>query len=412
MSVHAGSIIHVGGNSVIDRIQSAGLGDVRLPIEIIRETGNREIVDKVPGEPDFTFTLESLDTGTDTMAWLTGSVAASLSASAAHPGAADPEGTEYSWLDCIFVNVPSPWKDPGSGSAGVVEAGHLIPGYYPTRMTQRYGVTDNAQYTVELAGGAFYYGKFAPVEEYFAGDGNETDFETDDNAMKYREGGSEGTTFQSVFGVIVDGELQVLDTDYVVSGGEGAPATVEFVEAPENGAEIKFCYFTDAARSFPQTVHPSTITKPGAVRGRNIRIEIDDERVGGGQSFELEATVEGEVERELGNADITGRTISGTDVKGTFSVRSKDADAFFKLLAKVTGVSEAEVYGWFNDNTVKLAVKIENPKNPGQIIKTILVDDAKFQPPGTPARVNQPTDFSLSWESQSGNFVEVKGEPA
>jgi hypothetical protein len=59
MSVHAGDILHVGGNNVIDRIQSAGLGDVNLPIETIREVGNREVVDKVTGEPDFTFTLES-----------------------------------------------------------------------------------------------------------------------------------------------------------------------------------------------------------------------------------------------------------------------------------------------------------------------------------------------------------------
>jgi hypothetical protein len=47
MSVHAGDILTVGGNNVIDRIQSAGLGDVRLPIETIREVGNREVVDKV-----------------------------------------------------------------------------------------------------------------------------------------------------------------------------------------------------------------------------------------------------------------------------------------------------------------------------------------------------------------------------
>lgn len=410
MSVHAGSIIHVGGNSVIDRIQSAGLGDVRLPIEIIRETGNREIVDKVPGEPDFTFTLESFDVGTDTMAWLTGKVAASLSASGAAPGAADPKGTEYSWLDCIFVNIPSPWTDPGTGSAGVVQAGHLVPGYYPTRMTQRYGVTDNAQFTVELSGGAFYYGKFAPVEQYDEGDGGTTDFETDDVTVHYREGGAEGTTFKDVFGVIVDGELMIADTDYEVSGGNGSKAKVEFTEAPASGAVIKFCYFTSAEKSFPQTVHPSAIVKPGAVRGRNIRIEIEGTRVSGGQSFELEATVDGEVERELGNEEITGRTISGTDAKGTFTVRAKDADAFFKLLAKVTGVSESEIYGWFNNNTVDLVVKIENPKNPGEIIKSIRVPDAKFQPPGTPARVNQPTDFAIGWESVSGNFVERKGE--
>jgi hypothetical protein len=37
------------------------------------------------------------------------------------------------------------------------------------------------------------------------------------------------------------------------------------------------------------------------------------------------------------------------------------------------------------------------------------VDDALFQPPGTPARVNAPTDFALRFDSQNGVFREVKG---
>jgi hypothetical protein len=137
MSVHAGEILHVGGNNVIDRIQSAGLGDVNLPIETIREVGNREVVDKIPGEPDFTFTLESFDVSTDLMAWLTGSKPGTSATSAGAPGEGDAEGTAYDWLDCVFVNVPSPWKDPASGEKGDVEAGHLIPGYYPTRLRHR-----------------------------------------------------------------------------------------------------------------------------------------------------------------------------------------------------------------------------------------------------------------------------------
>lgn len=409
MSVHAGSILHVGGRNVIDRIQSAGLGDVRLPIETIREVGNREVVDKVVGEPDFTFTMESLDTGTDVMAFLTGAIGAGTG-SAQAPGAADAKGTEYDWLDCQFVNILSPWKDPTTGSAGTIEAGHLIPGYYPTRMTQRYGVTDNAQFTVELAGGSFYYAKGTPVEDFFTGDGSTDEFETAEVTIKYRKGGSGGSTFKQVFGVLVDGELQTEGVDYEVSGGSGSKAVVEFTDAPDNGADIRVAYFTTAAHSFPQTVHASSVVKPGAVRGKNIRIEIDGTRVGGGQTFELEATVEGEVERELGNEEIVGRVVNGTNVNGTFTVRAKDADAFFALMKRITGVEEDEVYGWFNDNTVELVVKIENPKNPGEIIKSIRIADAKFQPPGTPARVNSPTDFSVGWESVNGTFKERKGE--
>lgn len=414
MSVHAGEILHLGSQTVIDRIQSAGLGDVRLPIETIREVGNREVVDKVPGEPDFTFTMESLDVSTDLMAFLTGRPVTG-SGSATAPGATDPVGTSYDWLDCGFVNIVSPWKNPATGSAGVIEAGHLIPGYYPRRLRYRFGVTDNATQEVELGGGAFFYGEFEPFEQQESGDGATVAFASDSPAIRYRRGGSGGSVFRSVFGVLVAGQLQTEGVDYTVSGGAagpgGATATVTFATAPANGADIRFCYFRPSTGTFPQTVHASTIVKPGAVRGRNVKVLINGSRVGGVQSAELEATVEGEVERELGTEDIVGFSITGTDTNGTFTVRAKNRDAFFDLLETVTGVSRTEVYGWFNDNTVDLQIQIENPRASGQIIKTIRVDSAKLQPPGTPARVNTPTDFSVQFESADGTFKEYKGTP-
>lgn len=413
MSVHAGTILTVGGNNVIDRIQSAGLGDVRIPIETIRETGNREVVDKVPGEPDFTFTMESLDVSTDNMAFLTGSIGADTSASAGAPGAEDPDGTAYNWLDCGFVNIASPWKDPDSGSAGAVGAGHLVPAFYPTRLRYRLGVTDNAVQEVELAGGQFYYGKFAPVEEYASGDGATSAFATSEATVAHRIGGPESTVLRNVHGVIVDGTLQIEDVDYTIAGGSGTVATIAFAEAPENGARIRYAYFTTEAKAYPQPVHASNVTKPGAVRGRNIKIYLgagaERERVASVQTFELEASVEYEVEREMGSDQIVGITVNGTDVTGTVTVRSRDKDAFFHVLSKVTGVSEDEIFGYFNLNGIPLTVQIENPKNSGEIIKTLAVDDAQFQPPGTPARVNTPTDFSLSFDSKDGTFREIKG---
>lgn len=416
MSVHAGSILNVGGNNVIDRIQSAGLGDVRLPMETIREVGNRQVVDKVPGDPDFTFTLESLNTSTEVMAWLTGGWGASgVTASAGAPGANDPVGTVYDWLDCGFVNIASPWKDPSTGSAGVIEAGHIVPGYYPTRINYRFGVTDNAGQTVELSGGSYFYAKATPVEQREIGDGTEDEFTTDDNTVRYRKGGAGGTIFRNVFGVVVNGELQSEDIDYSVTGGNGSPATITFSDPPENGADIRFVYFTDAAKAYPQTVHASVLVIPGAVRGRNIHVYVNAgtgfEKVGGIQTAELEATVDGEVERELGTEDVTGRVVNGTDCTGSLTTRSRNADTFFDVLSLVTGVATNEVFGWFNENTVELRILIENPKQPGTVIKTLRVEDAKFQPPGTPARVNAATDFALNYESVTGTFQEIKGDP-
>jgi hypothetical protein len=203
--------------------------------------------------------------------------------------------------------------------------------------------------------------------------------------------------------------------DYEVEGGAedpGSTVTIKFLDAPANNALISFCYFTSAAMAYPQSVHASVIVKPGAVRGRNIKVLLDGKRLGGIQSAELEATVEGEVERELGTEEIVGRSNTGTDCNGSLTIRAKDRDAFFDDLETMTGVSRKEVYGWFNDKTVDLQIRIENPRNPGVILKTIRVEDAKFQPPGTPARVNTPTDFQFSFSSTTGTFKEVKGVPA
>ena len=408
MSIAAGDILHVGGQNVIDRIQQAGLGNVNLPVETIREVGNTEVVDHIPQEPDFTFTLQSFNVGTELMAFLTGKVGAQASGS--FPGSTDPEGTEYSWLDCGYVNIVSPWKDHATGSAGVVEAGYLIPAYYPTRYTLNFGVTDDAQQQAELSGGSYYFAEKSPTEDEFAGDGATKNFETEDVTVRYRKGGAEGEELRNVFGVLVNGAVQTEGDDFTVSGGDGSKAVVEFDEAPALNADIRVCYFTTAEKKYPQSVHASTQVLPGAVRGRNIVIEVDGAKVSGGQSFSLGATVEGEVERELGTEDVISYVVKGTDCTGTFTVRPKDKDAFFSLMNTLFGVSREEVFGWFNDHTVQLDVKIQNPKNTKQILKTIRVADAKFQPPGSQAQVNQATDFQINYTSVSGSFSEFKGE--
>jgi hypothetical protein len=412
MSVHAGSILTVGGNNVIDRVQSAGLGDATVPIETIREVGNKLVVDKIPGEPDFTFSMESLDVSTDMMAWLTGKVGAQAEPAGA-PGAADADGTEYKWQDCGYVNVTSPWKDALNDAAGNIVAGHLIPAYYPTRGRYAFGVTDFATQTVELGGGAFYYGKAAPMEAYATGDGLITAFITPDPTVQHRIGGAAGTTFRDVFGVIVGGVPQIEGVDYTVTGGNATPATITFAVAPAAAALVRYAYFTTAAKTYPQAVHASAIVKPGAVRGRNIVIYLGTagtrQRISSVQSVELEATVDTEVEREMGNDEPTGRVVNGLDCTGSMTVRSKDAPAFIALLSKVTGVADDEVFGYLNQNALPLEIAIQNPKNPGATLKTLYVNDAIFQIPGTPARVNAPTDFALRFDSQEGTFSEFKG---
>jgi hypothetical protein len=419
MSVNAGNLITVSGRTVLQRVQSSGLGTVRIPVDTIREVGNDLVVDKVPTEPDFTFTLESLDVSCDIEAILQGKTASGASGAAD----ADPTGTEYAWANAAgrAVNFASPWKSrQTSASAGVVVAGHVIPGYYPTRIRYQFGVTDNATTTAELAGGSYYEGKFAPIEEVRAGDGATTNFVTANAAVRHRKGGVQGTTFRAVFGVLVDGVVMVEGEDFTTTGGGPASAasavTISFNNAPANGVSVRFMYFTTAAQSYPKSVHKSAVVLPGAVRGRNICVSIASggaatwQRLPNIQTTSLEATVASDVERELCNEEQVGRTVNGIDCSGDVVYRGRDADAVFETLKRLTGVDTAEeVLGFINTNPVQLKIEIQNPKNPGTVIKTLYVSDAQFDIPDVPARVNTPVDFTLGWQSQSGTYSAFKG---
>lgn len=417
MSIRAGSIVTVGGRNVIDRLQTAGLGDARIPVETIYEIGNDLAVDKIPTEADFTFSMESWDVSTDLMALLHGRVGTQPANDP--PGAADPAGTEYRWEDCEYLNIVSPWKRDTGNQGGHIGAGVLIPGYYPTRLNYRFGVTDWATQTVDLGGGSYFYAEGAsPVEEVAVGDAAQVDFVTSEAARAYRKGGVDGTTFKYVFGVLVNGQLQTEDVDYTVVGvappAASAPATITFNVAPAAGAQVRFIYFSEVAKTYPQAVNADTIIKPGAVRGRNIDIMVGERGVNqvklpGVQTFELTATVNSEIEREMGNEEPTGRSVNSTDTTGTVTFRPRDIAHLFDALELVTGVSRDEVYGYFNQNEVPVEVLIRNPKDPGTILKTLYVADGLFQPPGTPARANAPTDFTMSFDSQKGTFSEFKG---
>jgi hypothetical protein len=419
MSILAGSIIHVGGRTVIQRLQTAGLGNINIPINTVHEIGNEFIVDKIVQEPEFTFTMESYDTTTELEALLHGNVATST-ASGNAVGEIDPEGTGYDWSEVVPINIASPWKDPSTGSAGTVQAGHLLPAYFPKKITYKFGVKADATQTVELDGGAFYYGGFAPLEDFFTGTGAATEFVTANPAVHTRIGGVEGTTFKSVMGVMIDGTQQIEGEDYTVTGGgtasEALAATVKFTVAPANGAKIRIAYFTTAAQAYPQSVHAATIVMPGAVRGRNIIVSVAPQggkewtRLPRVQDVTVEGTYDAPIERELGQEDPVGRTINSFDTNGEAVIRAENKASFFKLLSTVTGLNtEEEIVGYINQHPIQFKVEIQNPRNPGQILKTIYVPDAIFDIPGTPAKANTPTDFTLRFKGQSGDHTVYKG---
>jgi hypothetical protein len=327
MSVHAGTIVTVAGRTVLQRVQSSGLGNVTIPKDTIREVGNELVVDKVPQEPDFTFTLESLDVSCDIEALLHGKRGDGGGGGSDGASENDPDGTEYPWETSEAINVASPWKDHATGSAGHVAAGHLIPGFYPTSIAYRFGVTDNAQTTVELAGGAFYYGEFAPVEEQQTVAGGTVT--SSDPAIRYRKGGAAGTTFKSVFGVISKGKMLIEGYDYNVAGGAaapGSPVTLTFTarvrcRQRRHGAprvlHVGLAGLPAAAFTAP------TLVLPGAVRGRqHLRLDLSRSALTAARHGRLAAASPTSQTAELDGLGGRGRSSASSATRSRSAARS------------------------------------------------------------------------------------------
>jgi hypothetical protein len=388
MSVHAGTIIHVAGNNVIDRLQSAGLGDVNVPIDTIREVGNYEVVDKVPQEPDFQFSLESWDVSTEMEAMLTGKVgSATPGASGAYPGAADPDGTEYKWSDCGMLNIISPWKDATTGTPGVIGAGHIVPGYYPTRIAYNYGVTDNA------SGDGRARGRLVLLREDRPGRGvrdrrrRDNTFDTAEVPRQYRKGGSGG------HGVPLrlrrhrrrrppDGGRGLLRSRTRAAARRRSPSstrrpTTRSSASPTSRRRRRRTRSRSTPRRSRSPAPSVAATSRSASTSTRGSASV---KVGGVQTVTLEATVDSTVEREFDNEDIVRphdqrprreRHPRGP-LEGLQGVHPAHEPGDRRRRGRGLRVAEPPHVG--------LEIAIQNPKNTGQILKTLWVDDAQFQP--------------------------------
>lgn len=415
-TMRAGQILHLGGDSVlIDRLQSAGLGDINVASDTIRETGNYLNVEKILQDPDLTFTGESFDVSTETEALLSGDTTG---------GSADADGTEYLFSDMKALNLTSPWKDDSTGSAGTIDAGVVIPNYFVTRLSYRFGVDDNAGQTFELAGSEVFYAPFNPTNEIFTANGVASAFTLSASAARHRVGGYQSNEVKYALGVVVAGDGQVSGTDYNETTAGSAVAevpTITFTQVPASGSVIQIAYFdVETFPSYPNSVHPSPTVKPGAVRGRDIKVRFHVPSGGAEasgivevkcvQSVTIEATKTTELERCMGEQLPIGRTVTEQDVTGDLVLHSSDANALFTNLRRITGVDASEVIGVLNNFPVGLEVVILNPNDRTETIKTVWVSDAKFQIPSTPAQAGSVVDYTMNWESNSGELSVFKAE--
>lgn len=349
MAIKGGQIIHAGnGATVIDRIQTAGPGQLNIPTEKIYELGNYKSVATIRDTPDLVFTSESFDVSLEFEALLSGAYAgrsvadavttsadATLTSATAAFAAADvgrqiriryTDGTEQVstiltrtsatdielsdvadqtdtavtiqiWPNGIDLATAVPVDIASQFKAGVnaaspyaVVSSVALPFLYLEQMSYRFGLRDNASQQAQLRGDTIFYNPGPTFVETAAGSGVAAQTVVTAHSA-YAVGESDA---RRVLAVTAGTKRLTFGVDYTETYGSvtagAAVTTVHLVDAVPTTDTVRIIYSSPSAVSYDQTTHPSATVKPAAVRGRDIDVYVggyDPEDIAGSQANKL-----------------------------------------------------------------------------------------------------------------------------
>lgn len=475
MAIKAGQIVHAGnGVAVIDRIQTGGPGQLNIPTEKIYELGNYKSVATVRDTPDLTFSVESYDVSTEFEGLLTGyyggrtvtdAVTVSgdntiTSATAAFTAAdvgrqviiTQDDGTEFitnittvtngtdvevddapTFADtglrlrvaaddidlatAVPIDVASQFKAGLTKADPTLVTGSVaLPFLYLEQVSYRFGLRDNATMSGTLRGDTIFYNPGASFVETAAGTNTANQAVVTAQPAYQLATGDE----RRVLSVTVGTKRLSFGADYSEAYGavaNGAAITTVTIFDPVPVDEtIRIIYSSPAVVQYPQSVHPDTMVKPAAVKGRDIEIYVGaydpEDRAGSAinkltsvQSVQVDWRVTLEKDEEFGNHYAIGQDFDVPQVNGSIDIKPPDVEEFRALLRKATGVTDAlKVIG--PDTAVPLAlhVVIKDPDT-GNVMKRLEIADARFTVPGFSGRVQQKLTVTLSWESDEGTLL-------
>lgn len=476
MAIKGGSILHVGnGLTVIDRVQTGGPGQLNIPTEKIYELGNYKSVATVRDTPDLSFSLESLDTSTEietllasayagrnvtdgitevgttltsaTAAFTSADVGRMVIIPGAGAGGADlvttidtvTNGTTVELVDgaSAVVNpanvritangidlaqsVPIDFAGQFKGGLTATDPFKVVgsvafPFLYLEQMSYRFGLTDNATQSASLRGDSIFYNPGASFVE--TANGTNTPGQTIVTAHPAYQLGSGDQ--RRVLAVTVGDTRLTFGADYTESYGSvtggAAVTTVTLVAAVPTDKKVRVIYASPDQVTYPQNVHPDTVLKPAAVKGRDIEIYIggyDPNDVAGSQankmfsvqSVQTDWRVTLDKDQEFGNHFAVGQDFDVPAVTGSVDVKPRDAAHMLDMVRKFAGVTDVhKVVGPDTAVPLELDIVIKHPDT-AKVVKRIHVPDARFTAPGYSGRVQTKLTQTFSYESDSGQML-------
>lgn len=405
MSIKAGQILHDGNGFVIDRIQTGGVSGLNIPEEKIYELGNYQTVATVRDIPDLTFEMESLDVSTEVEALLHGQ---------------DPtgvvDGDVFDFVSAMPLDVVSPFK-AGNGAFNVVR-GIAVPYLTLENATYRFGVRQNSTQSFTLRGDSIMYAPGTPKFESFSISGVGPYTFSDTPTIPFEEAGSTLYAWGVCLKNPATGAYKRLFFDAGGANGYTNTATNFTLQAVPDAAytEVHVVYGTTAANSYPQTVHEGTSVKPATVRGKDIDVYVSSAsattvlaRWSGVQSVEVTRSVSLDNDEEFGNAHYVAQDYDTADVTGNVTIKPTDPADLWEKIAQVANVATNEAAGALTSAPLALEIRVYDPDDHSNVLKTLYVPDARFQVPAIQGTVQQKLTTQFNFTSDGGVLEVYQG---
>lgn len=424
MAIKAGAILHDVNGYVVDRIQTAGPGNLNIPEEKIYELGNWQTVATVRDVPDLSFDLESFDVSTEFECILTNKNPTTFSSTIG--------ANEIDLQSHVPIDVISPFKS-ARNQYDIVK-GVAVPYLTLERATYRYGLRQNATQQFTLRGDSIFYCPGQPYYEEFTwagmtdnGNGTFSKTVTHTPMLEYA---AESTYVLAICLVSTNGQYRRL-----FAGDDYTSNTTSFTVTAAGAAKVtalggtvtlRVVYSSSTLGSYTQSgnnprgnaVHQGVGVKPAAVRPKNIDVYIGSTaatpvwtRFNSVQSAEVNWSVSIENDEEFGNSRYVSSDYDVPDVSGSIGVKPFDVNDLFAKIQQITGITDsAEVVGPSISATVPLEIRISDPNSPTTRLKTLYIPDARFQVPGMQGRVQTKMENTFSFTSDSGTLKVYNGK--
>jgi hypothetical protein len=405
MAIKAGQILHDASGFVVDRIQTGGVSNLNIPEEKIYELGNYETVATVRDIADLSFEVESLDVSTEIEALILGK-----------DPTATVDGDAFDFTEALPLDITSPFK--ASGGLFTIVKGINVPNLTLETAAYRFGLRQNSTETFTFRGDTIHYIPGTPRQEVFTLVNNTLTYNFANTALVYNESGD---AYYALSACVKNESTNAYKRLFLGSEYTNTSAGITTLSDyfDEGYTHLHVTYGTATVDTYDETVHEGVGIKPAAIRGKDIKIWVTNptlatpalELWSGVQSFEVTRQVNLENEEEFGNYHFVAQTYDTADVTGSIAVRPADDEDLFDKIRQVANISNVnEIIGPYTSAPLEVEVRIYNPDDAGNVIKTLYIEDARFLIPNVQGQVQQKLQVTFNFTSDGGHLVVYAGE--